>query len=433
MVDNVIILAGGSGTRLWPASVRKNPKQFMDPGNGMSLLTATIRRAEATGAPGEIVIVTHKDHVAGAVRECATLGDLASRITIIPEPEGKNTAAAVACGVAYLTSRERLQEKVRMHLEEPASDEPLGASDLTGSDAVRWHEHVASAARSGYSLEQVVHDPADQTLLVLAADHVITPASAFSDDTERADFLAREGFLVTFGITPTRAETGYGYIEAGEHHGPGRRVAAFKEKPDYKTAESYAASGHHFWNSGMFVFRSDRFMEELTTYVPTVAGPFTAVAADPARAREIFASTVQSGVRIAGNPGALASLYGPLPKTSVDFAVMEQTPRAAVVEATFNWNDVGSWDEMAKLHETGVLHDATAPGAAPAGTEGPPVVQVNSRNNYVHADLPVALCGVENLTVIVKNGKVLVCRRGESQHVKDVVEEIKTRELNDLL
>ena len=214
MVDNVVILAGGSGTRLWPASLRSRPKQFLDPGTGASLLRMTLERAAAVTESGRIIIVTHKDQVPPLVEELSELESLKERLLVLPEPAMRNTAPAITLAVTYLALNE---------------------------------------AESG-------------TTLVLAADHIITPVDRFAEACERADLLARSGKLVTFGITPTRPETGYGYIEAGEElnlpgpgggglgpggsgsggsgsggerHAPGRSVTAFREKPDAATAKEY--------------------------------------------------------------------------------------------------------------------------------------------------------------------------------------------------
>jgi mannose-1-phosphate guanylyltransferase len=212
-----------------------------------------------------------------------------------------------------------------------------------------------------------------------------------------ADTLARRGCIVTFGVVPTKPETGYGYIEAGETVGAGLRVASFREKPDLETAREYLDAGNYFWNSGMFVFQLDIFRSELETHSGVVG---RLVAESP----ELIGQD-GSGVRTAWQAESLASLYEGVPSISVDYAVMERSDRMAVVPASFSWNDVGSWDEIAELgREQGVL------------------AELESERNFVFSDLPVALCGVSDLRVIVKNGKVLICKRGNSQLVKTVAE-----------
>jgi mannose-1-phosphate guanylyltransferase len=392
MVDNVLIMAGGAGTRLWPASVRSRPKQFMDPGIGRSLLRATVDRAAALEPRGRIIIVTHRDHVAGAVHELSDLdAGLRSRTAVLAEPVGRNTAPAIAFGLAYLAATE------------------------AGGEA-----------------------PGRHTTLILAADHLISPTGGFIDAVEKADRLAREEYLVTFGVTPTRPETGYGYIQAGEAHEPGHLVAAFTEKPDRETAEAYLAAGGYFWNSGMFVFPHATFFDELRGFHPEIAEPFAALDAEADELRPETGAAVARGgdaeaaadtsseaggssaeVPVVGRTPGLEDLYAQLPSISIDYALMEKSRRAAVVEANFTWSDIGSWDEVAKLQE-----DAAA---------GDHVVSVESGGNMVLSDMPVALCGVEDLIVVQRNGKLLICRRGESQLVKQVVAEIKEAGREDWL
>lgn len=420
MVDNVVILAGGSGTRLWPASLRSRPKQFLDPGTGASLLRMTLERAAAVTDSGRIIIVTHKDQVSPLVEELAQLDTLKERVLVLPEPAMRNTAPAITLAVTYLT--------------------------LTGAEG--------------------------GTTLVLAADHIITPVDKFAEACERADLLARAGRLVTFGITPTRPETGYGYIEAGgeivvsdtgggnrvaegtasraaghghgealpgaaggdsggENRAPGRSVTAFREKPDEATAVKYLEAGNFLWNSGMFVFRNDRFLQELGKFRPDVAEGFQAIQRlESYERQDKLPVESRDGVEVAWDGSYLAQIYGEMPKISVDYAVMEKAAEAgsvAVVEPQFEWNDVGSWDEMAELAEAGVL------GGAKAGSTGGELYTAGASGVYAFSELPVAVCGVDDVSVIVKNGRVLVVKRGKSQLVKEIVEKLEGKGREDLL
>ncbi len=421
MVDNVLIMAGGSGTRLWPASIRRKPKQFMDPGLGKSLLRAAIDRALALEPAGRIIIVTHQDHVPGAVAECRAVPERhRQRIVILAEPIGRNTAPAIAFGLAYLSATGEAPPAAGHAAVTPS------AGDLGGGPA----------------------NAESETTLILPADHLVSPLAIFVQATERADFLAREDYLVTFGIRPTRPETGYGYIEAGRSHGPGRLVSAFKEKPDRETAEQYVAAERYYWNSGMFVFRASTFFTELAHHHPEIAEPFRAL---DASADELAADTTDSAdgpaIPVVGRTPGLQDLYTQLPSISVDYAVMERSSRSAVVPADFSWSDIGSWDEIAKLQSTSSAQEGDADGHAaahPSGAasaEAPPedrapaslgpteeesaVVEIEAKDNVVLSDMPVALCGVSGLIVVQKNGKLLICRRGDSQLVKGVVEELK--------
>ena len=375
MVDNVIILAGGSGTRLWPASISERPKQFFDPGTGKSLLQMSVERAAEVAPKATIVIVTHVSQMERVLDDCLKLGAVRERLVIVPEPEMRNTAPAIAVAVSYLVE--------------------------TGAD--------------------------DETSLVLASDHLITPVSALAADVERADSLAREGYLVTFGVQPTRAEVGYGYVEAGQKHGAGRLAASFREKPDAETAQQYLEAGNFLWNSGMFVFENTVFWKELSQHEPAITEIFDEVHTLPYQERRVALPVVnREGISIAWKSGYLDQLYSNLPRISVDYAVMERSTRTALVEVTFNWNDIGSWDEMAQLTDEGIVGTAGGNSYTPRdGRPQQPAIQVECSGNYVYAEMPVMLCGVEDLSVIVKNGRVLVARRGSGQLVRSGVRELR--------
>jgi mannose-1-phosphate guanylyltransferase/mannose-6-phosphate isomerase len=356
-MKHVIVLAGGSGTRLWPASTQARPKQFLEI-DGVSLMQRTLERAGALSGDGLILIVTHESQAEAVGQECRKTPAVADRCVILPEPVGRNTAPALAYAARYLQD----------------------------------HGHGGDMA------------------VELSADHLIEPISSFREDMEKVWALAAEGYVVVIGVPPNGPATGYGYIHAGAVHEPGRLVAAFKEKPDRATAEGFLSEGGYYWNSGLYAFRVDTFLAELAAHCPEVAAAFGNLAPSEPTARA-------GGVPAVATTDAVRAAYEATPAVSVDNAVAEKSRKVAMIQASFRWSDVGSWDELAATPS--------------AGDE--PVVSVESDGNFVHADLPVALCGVEDLIVVVKNGVVLVCRRGESQLVRRAVTELGERGLTRFL
>ncbi|MCL1817621.1 MAG: mannose-1-phosphate guanylyltransferase [Spirochaetaceae bacterium] len=345
-MEAIVILAGGSGTRLWPASTPQKPKQFLALGGGESFLRLTVERGLAVNPRAPIVVVTHARYLADTVSQLASFAASGADITVLPEPEARNTAPAIAFAALYLGGRLALSSRV----------------------------------------------------LILSADHLIWPLERFTAAAARAAELAAMGHIAVFGIPPTEANTGYGYIETGEAAGPGFRVTAFREKPDAAAAAAYLAAGNYYWNSGMFVFSLKTLAGEFAARAPDVSVPLQALAEKAAEK-----GRMEGGVRVWGEGAAFAEAYGKLPSISVDYAVMEKSAKAAMVTADFEWNDVGSWDEAARLY----------PNEAPA------VFSCAASGNSVFADIPVALCGVEDLVVVIKNGRALVMKKGSSQLVRE--------------
>jgi mannose-1-phosphate guanylyltransferase/mannose-6-phosphate isomerase len=246
------------------------------------------------------------------------------------------------------------------------------------------------------------------TMIILPSDHLIEHSAAFKEDAEKAHSLADEGYLVSFGISPRGPDTGYGYIETGPECSPGYLVASFHEKPDLKTAKGYLEKGNFYWNAGIFTFKVKAFMEAMLKDAPEVAKRFTELNLKMEEKRSVL---------VCRNPEAVAEVYGELPSISVDYAVMEKSRKSALVPASFRWSDVGSWDEVCRYYD---LPEEN-------------VFQADSKDNFIYSDIPVALAGVKDLIVVIKDGAALVCKKGSSQLVRELVQELQKKKREDLL
>ncbi|GMU42307.1 MAG: mannose-1-phosphate guanylyltransferase/mannose-6-phosphate isomerase [Xanthomonadales bacterium] len=346
-----VILSGGAGTRLWPVSRRAYPKPFMQMGDGESLLRKTLKRAQAVAVGEEVITVTAREHFFITRDEYrGLLADSDARFLL--EPVGRNTAPALA----------------------------MAALDI---------EHR--------------HGP-DAQLLVLPADHLIRDLDSFAEAVRQARALAAAGYLVTFGILPTRPETGFGYIRAGASLTHGREIEAFVEKPDAQTAQGYLASGDYSWNSGMFCFAAGALLETMVQTCPALL----------AAARECYAQAHTGAMPIEFEREAFARL----PDISVDYAVMEKASRRAVIPASFDWNDIGSWQAISDLD----------PGDDAGNRTVGPAVLVDARNCYVQSQgRLVAAVGVDDLVIVDTGDAVLVSTRNKAQAVKQVVDALRSQ------
>ncbi|MFO7338281.1 MAG: mannose-1-phosphate guanylyltransferase/mannose-6-phosphate isomerase [Lysobacteraceae bacterium] len=340
-----VLLSGGSGTRLWPLSREAYPKQFLPLVGNESMLQETWRRvAELAGAaPLVVANEEHRFMVAEQLRQAG-----ARPAAILLEPVGRNTAPAIAVAALQATA-----------------------------------------------------DGGDPLLLVLPSDHAVRDREGFHRAVRAASAAAGQGRLVTFGIVPTGPETGYGYIKAAPGDGV-RPVERFVEKPDAETARAYVASGEYFWNSGMFLFRASRYLEELERFRPDIL----------AACRRAFAGASRDADFVRLEREAFAAS----PSDSIDYAVMEKTGAASVLPVDVGWNDVGSWSALWEVAE----HDAE--GNAHHGD----VVALGCRNTYAWTDRRlVALIGLEDVVVVDTDDALLVAHRDRVQEVKDVVAGLK--------
>lgn len=350
------IISGGSGTRLWPVSREAMPKPFIRMADDASLLQKTFERVCALPDVDCVYTVTNRDLLFRTLDDYRGVDLPAIALETLLEPEGRNTAPAIA--VAALQVRERFGEQAQ--------------------------------------------------LLVLPADHLISDQEAFQLAVSQARTLAEEGYLTTFGIQPDRPETGFGYIEKGAALEQGYKVVRFVEKPDADTAQQYLESGQYVWNSGMFCFKAQVIIDEMTRLAPEVM----AAAQD----------SLSQSVKVEGDQYCQheldAKAFSAAPDISIDYAVMEHSDRVAVIPCDIGWSDIGSWHELSKQHPADsqnnrirgdvVLHDVSN-------------CYIDSPNRLVGA------IGVDQLIIVDTPDALLVADANRAQEVKLIAQELKSR------
>ncbi len=380
----VLILAGGSGTRLWPLSRKNYPKQFLKLNGDMSLLQKTAERLLHAVSPDDIIVMTnneYKFHVMSDLRSLPFPVPFPDH-NIILEPLSRNTAPAIALGIKYCIER-------------------LGCKE-------------------------------DDVLFISPSDHIIDPADKFACYIGLAEGIAKKGHIVTFGIKPTRAETGYGYIKANkpaslqakshelktvnkkqyevgsmqyevssmQHEATGRpeliaeyyKVEKFTEKPDIETAVRYIKEGGYYWNSGMFAFSIGTMMEELARHAPEIR-----------KALDADFDEMVSG-------------FSRMPDISIDYAVMEKSENVVTLPMDIYWNDIGSWDSLFDVL------DKDKDGNAKTGD----VLTIDTKNTMILGDKRlVAAIGMENCLIVETGDAILISSRGRSQKVKDLINILK--------
>jgi mannose-1-phosphate guanylyltransferase/mannose-6-phosphate isomerase len=346
-----VILSGGSGTRLWPLSRELYPKQLLPLVGERTMLQDTAARLAGLADVGAPVVVCNDSHrfmVAEQLRETGS-----PALAVILEPAGRNTAPAVA--VAALTALEKAKGR---------DDDPV--------------------------------------LLVLPADHVIRDVAVFQDAVQKGRAAAESGGLVTFGVVPDRAETGYGYIRRAAGDGPAYPVAEFVEKPDAEKARRYVESGEYYWNSGMFMFRARTYLAELRAHAPAMLS-----------ACEDAVAAAKRDLDFTRLP---AEEFGACPSDSIDYAVMERTRAAVVVPLDAGWSDVGSWS---------ALQD-TLPVDGQGNVVAGDVITEGAKGCYLHSTSRlIAAVGLEDHVVVETKDAVLVAPRGRVQDVKQLVARLK--------
>ncbi|MDP9413559.1 MAG: mannose-1-phosphate guanylyltransferase/mannose-6-phosphate isomerase [Pseudomonadota bacterium] len=341
------ILCGGTGSRLWPLSRAARPKQLLALLGDKTMLQMTVARTGDRTRFGPPIVVAGAQHAAEIEHQIEEIGITPAALVL--EPCARSTAPAIALAAL------------------------LAAPDVQ--------------------------------MLVMPSDHLIRDEAAFLRALDVATPAASEGALVTFGVTPERPETGYGYIRRGAALAPGvHRADAFIEKPKLSAAAALAGDGEHLWNAGIFLFRPDAFLHALEQHAPAVIEA----------ARRALAAGSRTGLRVAPEAEAFASA----PSISIDYAVMEKAEHVAVVPVDMGWSDVGCWDAIFELGEK------DEGGNLSSG----PVVAIDSRRCLIRSEGPnVVTLGVSDLLVLATGDAVLIVPRGQSQRVKEAVDALQAR------
>jgi mannose-1-phosphate guanylyltransferase len=342
VVITPILLSGGGGTRLWPMSTPQRPKQFLALTGAQTMFQMTLNRVSDRSRFAAPMIVAGINHIKHIDAQLAELGIDDARQML--EPCARNTAPAIAL-----------------------------AALACAPDAV---------------------------LLVMPSDHVIADNSAFQAAIDVAAPLANQGWMITFGITPTGPETGYGYIQSGPAIATGvHTVQRFVEKPDATRAAAMIAAGDHAWNGGIFLFRADAYLAALAQFAPEMLA---------ACQHAIDGATYQAS-QIHPAPAAFAAA----PSDSIDYAVMEKSDKVAVVPVDMGWSDIGSWDALSDFNTS---------------SEDARILEIDTTNNLIRTNgICINIVGASDLIVVASGNDLLIIPRGQSQEVKRVVEALKAR------
>jgi len=356
-----VIMAGGVGSRFWPRSRERMPKQLMEMAGGHTLIQNTVGRLNGFVAPENIFIVTNKLQKNAVIKQLPGI----PVENIICEPIGRNTATCIGLAAIFVS---RL-------------------------------------------------DP-DGVMVVLPSDHIVLDEEEFRRVLKVGVNAAHEqSSLITIGIQPTHPETGYGYIqivddEQGTSKTPPQeifKVKTFAEKPNLATAQKFIESGDFFWNSGMFIWRADVILKEIKHSLPELYDHLMSI--EPSLGTPLLEQSIEHA-------------YGLIRGISIDYAVMEKATNAYVIRGAFGWSDVGSWDEVYRLSSKDE-HGNSLHGK---------VISLNTNNCYVHTnDKLVATVGVDDLIIVSTGDALLICKRGASQDVKEIVDHIRRKQMNDYL
>ncbi len=345
-----IILCGGSGTRLFPLSRKLYPKQFLTLKGEKSLFQQTVKRSlKLVKNPRDIIVSTNKNYFFFIKNQLKEILDNSSKnYHIILEPLSKNTAPAIALTIKYLI------EKLNSSKEE--------------------------------------------IVFIFPSDHIIEPEDKFIEYARHAEELAQQGFIITFGVRPSKPETGYGYIEADLKIPIGRayKVKNFHEKPDKNTAVKYLESGNFYWNSGIFAFKIKTFLEELKKHAPNIYELLEKYNYDELLNRDNFKK---------------------MPDISIDYALMEKTDKSVVIPLDITWSDVGSWDSVYEVLDKDNNNNVKIGE----------IVDIDTKDSLIiGSNRLIATIGVKDLIIVETDDVLLITQKGLSQNVKKIVENLKS-------
>ena len=342
-----IILAGGSGSRLWPLSRELYPKQLLNINSDKSLLQSTFDRLKHCMPEKNIVSITNIKHSSNVRMQ---LSEISQTPVILSEPTAKNTAPAIVLAAKFIMQKSN----------------------------------------------------SDPVILVVPSDHLIIDNDKFLSTVNKGEKLAREGYIVTFGIKPDYPETGYGYINTSEQLGDGFKVKEFVEKPDFETAEKYLRDGTYFWNSGIFMFKASTLLNEAASHAPVIA-----------KISEEFDFSKSDEIPFIN--------FDKMPNISIDYAIMEKSSKIALVKLESDWNDLGSWKsiyDVSKKDENGNVFIGH-------------VLDKDSKNSFVYASSKlVATVGLEDTIIVETEDAILACKKDQTQNVKHIYDTLKKQNDN---
>lgn len=336
-----IILAGGKGTRLWPLSREDFPKQFISFGSNLSLLQKTVRRLLNTPFIDDIVISTNSHHQYLVEQQIKNI-DAQSKVKILIEPNRRNTAPAIGLAVKFL--------------------------------------------------EEFCQGAAEDPVLVMPADHLIEPEPIFLHALDQMQNVSKDSYIITFGIRPTKPETGYGYIRIGQKYNPFTFLAEqFVEKPNKATAQKYMEDPLFFWNAGIFMFSVQTFWQQMRKYSSDLY--------------KLMQGSFQE----------ICSRFDQMPDLSIDYAIMEKSKEILLCPLAVSWSDIGSWDSIYDVMEKDQNQNVKLGN----------VLDIDTKNSLIVGENRlISTIGIEDMVIVETQDAVFVSKKGESQQVKDLVNEL---------